>query len=307
MNNPKVSIIMAAYNRANTLPRAIDSVLCQDMPDWELIIVDDGSTDNTRSVIESYLSKDSRIKAAFHERNLHVLAAKNTGFDLMRGEWFTTLDSDDEMIPTALSSMLKVLETVDPAINAITCNCLDTSTGKFSGKGLNHDQWLDFKTVVTQCIGEYWGLTKSSLLGGRRFNTKMRGGGEGILWFEISRTAKRYYIHQAFRIYHTEGADRICRATHAVNMKDRIAFYNEMALETGYLQVLKQYRPAEYAAIQRNIALSMVMAGKNTEARKAYREAKRNLPVIHRIAVFFAVLGGRFVAQAIMKLAIKMR
>jgi glycosyltransferase involved in cell wall biosynthesis len=197
MNSPKVSIIMASYNRAHTLPRAIDSVLRQDMPDFELIIVDDGSTDNTRAVIESYVAKDTRIRAAFHERNLHVLAAKNTGFDLMQGEWFTTLDSDDEMVPSALSAMLRVLETVDPTINAITCNCLDTTTGKFSGQGLDRDQWLDFETLVTQCSGEHWGITKRSLLGNERFNSKMRGSAEGILWWKISRTAKRYYLHQA--------------------------------------------------------------------------------------------------------------
>ena len=179
LNNPKVSIIMAAYNRADTLPRAINSVLCQDMPDWELIIVDDGSTDNTRAIIESYLSKDSRIRAAFHECNLHVNAAKNTGFDLMHGEWFTTLDSDDEMVPSALSSMLRLLKTVDSSIDAITCNCLDSTTGKFSGHGLDHDQWIDFETLMTRCSGEHWGLTKRSLLGDQRFNSKMRGVGGG--------------------------------------------------------------------------------------------------------------------------------
>ena len=309
MNTPKVSIIMAAYNRANTLPRAIDSVLRSDMQEWELIIVDDGSTDNTRAVIESYLLKDSRIHAAFHDRNLHVLAAKNTVFDLMKGEWFTTLDSDDEMLPSALTEMLQLLETVSPDIDAITCNCLDSTTGELSGLGLDHDQWLDFDKLVTKCSGEHWGLTKRSLLGINRFNSKMRGGGEGILWWKISSNAKRYYLHKALRIYHTEGIDRISSKTKKVNLGDRIGFYKELASETEYLALQKQYRQFEYAVSQRNIDLAMAMAilGRRAEAWKAYREAKKNLSGLYRFAVLFAVLFGRLPAQFVVKVALKTR
>jgi len=307
MNNPKVSVVMAAYNRASTLPRAIDSVLCQDMPDWELIIVDDGSTDNTRAVIEDYLAKDPRIRAAFHERNLHVHSAKNTGFDLMRGEWFTTLDSDDEMVPSALSVMLKVLETVDPTITAITCNCIDTTTGKFSGVGLDGDQYLDFEALVTRCSGEHWGLTKRSLLGDARLNGKMRGSAESILWWKISRYAKRYYIHQALRVYHTEGVDRICQKARGVNIEERMGYYREMAKEVEYLALMKQYRQGDFAIIQRNIALAMSMAGHRGAAWQAYREAKAKLPATHSLAVQAAILGGRLVAKAVVKLAVKVR
>ena len=298
---------MASYNRANTLPRAIDSVLAQDMPDWELIIVDDGSTDNTRELIESYVAKDNRIRAAYHERNLHVHAAKNTGLDLMIGEWFTTLDSDDEMVPSALSSMLRLLETVDSSIDAITCNCVDTGTVQFSGQGLDRDQLLDFETLVTKCTDEHWGLTKRSLLGNLRFNGKMRGGAEGILWWKISKNAKRYYLHQALRIYHTDGADRLSQKVKSVNLKDRLGLYCELALETEYLGLKKQYQPEGYALLQRNIALAMVMDSRRAEAWTAYREAKSKLPVAHRIVILLALLGGRLAAQAVVKIALQIR
>jgi GT2 family glycosyltransferase len=70
-----VSIIMATYDRAATLPRAIDSVLAQDYPGWELIIVEDGSTDETRAVLDEY--RDPRILRVRYERNRGVAAAKN--------------------------------------------------------------------------------------------------------------------------------------------------------------------------------------------------------------------------------------
>jgi len=307
MNSPRVSIIMACYNRAHTLPRAIDSVLCQDMQDWELIIVDDASYDNSREVIDSYLRKDARIRAVFHECNLQVHAAKNKGFDLMRGEWFTTLDSDDEMVPSALSTMLRLLETVDPDIAAITCNCLDTRTGNFSGHGLDQDQWLDFPTMLAKCTGEHWGLTRRSLLGDLRFNSKMRGGAESILWWRISKNAKRYYLHQALRIYHTEGADRLCGHKRPVKMEDRLIYFRELALEIEYLELMKQYRPFDYARVQRSIALTMAVLGRKTEARRAYCEAKPHLPTIHRIAVAYALFTGPLLARAILYISVKMR
>ena len=72
-----VSIIMATYNRAATLPRAVDSVLRQDYAKWELIIVDDGSTDETEQILKGL--RDPRIIVVRHERNRGATAAKNSG------------------------------------------------------------------------------------------------------------------------------------------------------------------------------------------------------------------------------------
>ena len=133
-----ISVIMATYNRADTLQRAIDSVVRQSYADWELIIVDDGSTDATAEVLEALT--DPRISILRHPRNRGMHAAKNTGLDHVRGEWFTTLDADDEMVPEALEVMLACTERT--GATAITCNGLDTSTGRFSGVGPTADGWL---------------------------------------------------------------------------------------------------------------------------------------------------------------------
>lgn len=299
-----ISIVMVTYNRAHTLPRAIDSVLAQDFQNWELVIVDDGSTDNTREVLAGYA--DSRIKTVFHERNSGVCAAKNTGFDHMSREWFTTLDSDDEMVPEALSTMLAVLENIDPAINAITCNCIDTTTGDYAGKGLEHDQWLDFETMVTKCSGEHWGITKSSLLGDMRFNEKISGG-ESIVWYRISQKARRYYIHKALRIYHTEGDDRICQSAKAIDIDKRCAFYREISKELDYLELLRKYRPADYAATMFNISLIHTMEGRSGDALKAYNDCKSYLPVTRQAALLAARLIGPRAARAIVRLLVRLR
>ncbi len=156
---PTVSIIMRSYNRAKTIRRAIESVLAQDFADWELIVVDDGSNDDTAGIASSY--NDARIRIKRHEKNKGQAAALNTGLDNIRGEWFTLLDSDDEMVtPNALSTLLSVPEKIDPTITAITCNCIDTQTGEFSGSGLESQQYLDGKNVHTKMQGGALGIDK---------------------------------------------------------------------------------------------------------------------------------------------------
>lgn len=89
------SVIVPAYNNKQKIERAIKSVLNQTISNWELIIVDDGSTDATHEVVHSYL-KDSRIKYVKQE-NQGVTVARNTGVQNAVGEFFTFLDSDDEV------------------------------------------------------------------------------------------------------------------------------------------------------------------------------------------------------------------
>ena len=97
---PLFSIIIPVYNRARLIGRAIDSCLNQGAEDCEVIVVDDGSSDNTLSVVRSY--QDGRIKVVEHQANKGQCAAKNTGSRMAAGEWLIFLDSDDELVPGAL-------------------------------------------------------------------------------------------------------------------------------------------------------------------------------------------------------------
>ena len=103
INMPFFSIIIPTYNRAHVIMRPIDSVLRQTFEDWELIIVDDGSTDDTKSIIESY--HDNRIRYVWQE-NQERSAARNHGIALAKGEWICFLDSDDDYYPNHLANHL---------------------------------------------------------------------------------------------------------------------------------------------------------------------------------------------------------
>jgi glycosyltransferase involved in cell wall biosynthesis len=104
--NPKVSVIIPTYNRANLLPRAIKSVLNQTFRDFELIIVDDGSTDNTRELVERFQKKDSRIKY-FYKENGGPGSARNFGVKNARGNFVIFLDSDDMFLSGLLEEEIK--------------------------------------------------------------------------------------------------------------------------------------------------------------------------------------------------------
>lgn len=103
-----VSIVIPTYNRATLIKRAIASVLAQTLQDFEIIIVDDASQDNTESVIKSLT--DSRIKYIKHQTNLNGSAARNTGIKAAQGIYLALLDSDDEWLPNHLATEITYLQ-----------------------------------------------------------------------------------------------------------------------------------------------------------------------------------------------------
>jgi glycosyltransferase involved in cell wall biosynthesis len=107
---PRVSIIVPAYNAAVYLSYAIDSVLAQTYPGWEIVIVDDGSTDNTREVVDSYRPKLQGKLQYIHQPNRGLPAARNTGIRAARGEFIALLDADDVWLPHRLARGLAVLD-----------------------------------------------------------------------------------------------------------------------------------------------------------------------------------------------------
>ncbi len=99
---PFFSIICCTYNRAQLLPRAINSVLAQDEHDWELIIVDDGSSDDTAAIVRSYAENNSSIRYLYHS-NRGVGSSRNAGVLASCGLYVTFLDSDDEYLAEHLA------------------------------------------------------------------------------------------------------------------------------------------------------------------------------------------------------------
>lgn len=133
---PKVSIIIPAYNSALFIKRALDSILEQTESDWELLVVDDCSTDGTVDIVASYANKDSRIKLLKTEVNSGAPALpKNIGFLNAKGAYIAFLDHDDQWLPEKLEKQLQVFEnSKDENLGLVTCGAkLIGSEGKCFG------------------------------------------------------------------------------------------------------------------------------------------------------------------------------
>ena len=100
-----VSCIIPVYNTQKYLPRCIESVLAQTFVDWEMLLIDDGSTDASGSICDEYAAKDERIRV-FHKENGGISSARNLGLNYAQGEWIFFVDSDDSLPKTSLESLL---------------------------------------------------------------------------------------------------------------------------------------------------------------------------------------------------------
>lgn len=115
----KISIIIPIYNTGEKLYRCLDSVKSQIYPDFECLMIDDGSTDESPAIIDQYASKDSRFLAV-HKRNGGVSSARNVGLDKAKGEWIIFADSDDLLLPDHLEKMLEAAsENIDMVFSGV--------------------------------------------------------------------------------------------------------------------------------------------------------------------------------------------
>ena len=108
----KISIITASYNYEDYIKETIESVISQTFQDWEMVIVDDGSKDNSVEVIKSYAEKDSRIKLYQHEGGINkgLVETVKLGIEKAQGDWIVFLESDDSITPNYLEEKLNVLK-----------------------------------------------------------------------------------------------------------------------------------------------------------------------------------------------------
>ncbi|WCB48056.1 glycosyltransferase family 2 protein [Nitratidesulfovibrio vulgaris] len=104
-----MSIIVPAYNVASHLPRCLDSILSQTYPYLEVIVIDDGSIDNTEAICTEYALKDSRIKV-MRQTNKGVAEARNSGLDMATGQYVGFVDPDDAVLPQMFASLVAVME-----------------------------------------------------------------------------------------------------------------------------------------------------------------------------------------------------
>ena len=167
MQQDLVSIIMPSFNCANYIAETIESIQSQSYPQWELIITDDCSTDNSRDIIQSYADADPRIKLLVLDKNSGAGIARNNSIKEAKGRFIAFCDSDDRWLPDKLSRQISLLKNSDEAVaysSYLTCdedgneNGIVVAYKQITYKEILRDDSIGFLTCIydTKKIGKHF-------------------------------------------------------------------------------------------------------------------------------------------------------
>lgn len=191
MKIPQISIIVPVYKAEEYLHECIESVLVQSYKNWELLLVDDGSPDNSGDICDKYAVKDSRIRV-FHKQNGGVSSARNLALKKMRGEWVTFLDSDDKLYSNALQTMLETVYYNNLDVLQFSFN----REWKLGEEGIPSTEVMPPQKYVnsTYCNVSVWGnCIRTSIVTENQiyFNESLKLGEDQIFVFDVLKCSYR--------------------------------------------------------------------------------------------------------------------
>lgn len=216
MNNPKVSVVIPLFNKGQYIARALDSVLAQTIQDFEVVIVDDGSTDNAEEIIKRY--SDSRIRY-ISQQNSGVSIARNAGIKEARADIICFLDADDEYLPKFIETVLSLRDKHPQAGIYSTAYSIVETDGKevcpnfigippFPWEGILPNYFRSTLgaqpvTAITAAI------PKTVLLGIGGFPVGVSFGEDLITWFRIAMKYPVAFSSYAGAIYYRDAVNRV--------------------------------------------------------------------------------------------------
>jgi glycosyltransferase involved in cell wall biosynthesis len=221
LKNPFFTIVIPTYNRAHLISKAIDSVITQTFENWELIIVDDGSTDNTKELILGYQKKDLRIKYIYQE-NAERSAARNNGIENAKGEFICFLDSDDYFLPNYLLNLRKHSsnhETIYYVGLVLGKESVLKNRDELPVCGLKQFDQLCIATIHSQQV-----CVPSKIAKEYKFNPKTRIAEDLELWIRMNQYHNFQYIENSFTVVVVDHSERTIDLKNNVGM-EQLATY----------------------------------------------------------------------------------
>ncbi|NMA84098.1 MAG: glycosyltransferase [Epulopiscium sp.] len=200
-NNDLVSVVMPAYNCENYITNAIESVLKQTYSNFELIVIDDGSKDNTLKIINDYGKKDYRVKVFRNKKNSGVSATRNRGISLAEGEWIAFLDSDDIWIEDKLEKQMNCVYAQNAEFVFTGVSYIDETGKSYSGI-FEVPNEVSYKKLLRQNV-----ITCSSVLVNKRYFENIRMEKDDMhedyaVWLRILRLGvTAYSVNEPLLIY----------------------------------------------------------------------------------------------------------
>lgn len=248
---PKVSVLMVTYNQGRYIGDAIKSVQNQDYPNWELIIMDDASTDNTKLVVDEFVKDDSRIKYYRQDTNQYIIKNRNDGLTHADSMFLAILDSDDiwsdkNKLSKQVSFMLNnpdyvvigtQTETIDEDGNKIGAIIAETTDENIRAKILRRNQFVNSSVLMTTyLVKEVGGYSKN-----------LEIGEDYDLFLKLGKKGKFANLRDFCTLYrvHKNGVTKQRKLKGAINHLEIIRKYKKdypnfmMALIKAYLRILK--------------------------------------------------------------------
>lgn len=234
----RFTVFTPTYNRASTLPRLYDSLVCQTLRDFEWVIVDDGSSDGTEALVEVW-RKEAPFSIRFF-RQLHggKHRAVNRGVREAQGELFAPTGSDDWLTPFALERLAAIWESIPSddreqycGVGVLSCYDGGRIVGGSYGKGLCDASFLEM-TLTGRISGDRWGFMRTSVL--RSFPYPEISGEDfipdGLVWLRISGPFLMRFVDEPLRFveYRADGLSKNLVAIRARNSQGVCLYYREM-------------------------------------------------------------------------------
>lgn len=231
------TVFTPTYNRAGTLPRVYESLKAQTFHDFEWLIVDDGSIDNTCEIVGRWQAEADFPIRYIYQVNQGKPTAFNRGVQEAAGQLFLTLDSDDSCLPQALERLRyywdSIPENEKPQFSAVTALCKnqhgEIEGDKFARDVLDSDSVEMFMKYRPR--GEKWGFQRTDVL--RQYPFPVTPGAnfvpESVVWLALSRRYKTRFVNEALRIYHIrDGAQDHLSSLNAKVLWGRAFFYRQV-------------------------------------------------------------------------------
>ena len=313
MSRPTVSIIVPTYDRAALLPRALDSVIAQTFEDWEIVLVDDGSTDETDSLAWDYASRLGPRFSYVRQSNAGSSAARNRGIEAGRGRFVAFLDSDDEFLPDKLERQMKLFE-LRPELGFIY-----SDFSFIDDDGVRHHSVFDRKAPLARevpfeevepglcvCRGSLFdvlirgyfiativGMVRREVLGSTiRFPVGQAYAEEWLFYLQVARVCQAGFVNEPLCLHHFVTGS-LARTDKHRNMRQNRELLHRIKATFPDLS-----RP-QRKAVHRNLAQTCRQLGFEAYRAQYYRAAGRYFAESLRHERRFSTAGN--VAQATMR------
>lgn len=299
---PKVSVCIPTFNRLNLLPVAIDSVLQQTEPDWELIVTDDGSTDGTAELMAQY--KDERIRYIRHPQNIGKSNNMRSGFEAARGEYFIKFDDDDRLTPEFLAKTSGILDK-HPEVDFVGTDhwVIDINNNRDeSATEINSQRWgrTALNEGVVENLLEVIFVRQSLQIGATLFrrstlesvgymHPNMQNCEDNDLLMRLALAGKKgYYFPERLMEYRFHAQQQgINRAI--PYFRDKLSYLESYQFESKKLEKIRQSRLAETKLL---LGLRLIETGETEKGRQLVQAGRLSSPSKAQVGLALSFLPG---------------